>query len=98
MGFEIAVFNKIHFAWQESLLTSLHPSLGLFLVFIPLNSFFIFIEIFAHRNSSVTVLRSAFRTKFVSETFNMAKLINKTNHMLCTCSMIKGHNFIGQKV
>ena len=80
MGFEIAVFNKTHFVWQESLLISLHPSLGLLLVSNPVIHYFICIEIFTHQDSSVIVLQSAFRTKFVSETFNMAKLINKTYH------------------
>ena len=81
MGFEIAVFNKIRFVWQESLLTSLHPSLGSFLLSDPVIFDFFFIEIFTHRDSSVTVLQSVFKTKFVSEIFNMAKLINKTHHM-----------------
>ena len=93
MGFEIAVFNKIHFAWQESLLTSLHPSPGLFPVFNSINNHFIsiliewIIEIFTDRDCSVTVLQSAFKTKFASEIFNMARLIMKIYHILCTSSM-----------
>ena len=85
MGFEIAVFNKTHFVWQESLLTSLHPSLGLFLVSNPVIYYFFFIEIFTYRDSSVTVLQSAFKTKFVSGTFNMAKLINNTYNNFNVC-------------
>ena len=41
MGFEIAVFNKIHFVWQELWLTLPHPSHGLFSV---LKSTILFIE------------------------------------------------------